>query len=120
MFVPMRLFALEFIRQSLNVDQVHFVPMKKGHMYKLPMIVGPFIVNMRHTFDEVTKMLDEMHMLLGERWAYDPHNVISNRIIENGYLAFIHESRPDLEKIASKGVIISAGANIQTPIISEK
>jgi len=28
-FAPMWLFSLEFIRQSLNVDQVHFVPMKK-------------------------------------------------------------------------------------------
>ena len=46
-FVPMRLFALEFIRKSLNVDQIHFMHIKKGHMFKLPMIVGPFIVNMR-------------------------------------------------------------------------
>ena len=50
-FVPMRLFALEFIRQSLNVDHVHFFPMKKGHMYKLPMSVGLFIVNIIHVFD---------------------------------------------------------------------
>lgn len=28
-FVRMRLFSLDFIRQSLNVDQVHFVPMKR-------------------------------------------------------------------------------------------
>ena len=41
-----------------------FVPMKKGHMFKFPMTVGPFIVNMRQATDEVTKMLDEMHLLL--------------------------------------------------------
>lgn len=89
-------------------------------MYKLPMTVDPFIVNMRQAFEEVTKMLDEMHMMLGESWAYDPHNVISNRKIENGYSAFIHESRLDLERRESKGVISLAGSNIQTPIISEK
>ena len=61
-FVPMRLFTLEFIRQSLNFDHVHLVPMKKGHMYKLPMSVGPFIVNMRQAFEEVTKLLEETHM----------------------------------------------------------
>ena len=55
-FVPMRLFALEFIRKSLNVDQIHFVPMKKGHMLNLLMAVGPFIVNMRQAIDEATKM----------------------------------------------------------------
>ena len=57
-FVPMRFFALEFIRQSLNVDQVHFLPMKKGLMYKLPMNVGPFVVNTRQAFDEVSKILE--------------------------------------------------------------
>ena len=57
MFVPMRLFTLEFIRQNLNVDQVHFVPMKKGHLFKLPMFVGPFIVNMRQAANEANIML---------------------------------------------------------------
>ena len=46
-FVPMRLIALEFIRKSINFDQIHFVPMNKGHMFKFPMVLGPFIVNMR-------------------------------------------------------------------------
>ena len=46
-FVPMRLFALDFIRQGLNVDQVHLVPVKKSHMFKIPRTVGPFIVNTR-------------------------------------------------------------------------
>jgi len=32
-FVPMRLISLEFIRLSLNVDQVHFVLAKKGHPF---------------------------------------------------------------------------------------
>ena len=59
------------------MDQVHFVPMKKGHMYKLPISVGPFIANMRQAFDEVSKLLKETHMLLGEKWAYDPYGVIS-------------------------------------------
>ena len=113
-FVPMRLFAFEFINQCLNVDQIHFVPMKKGHMFKLPMTVGPFIVNMRQSTDEVTRMLDEMHLLLGEKWAYDPHSVISNRRIENEYLAFIHESKPDIEKMANKGFAGSVSSNVQT------
>lgn len=52
-FVPMRIFSLEFIRQNLSVDQVHFVPMKKGFLFKLPKAVGPFIVNTRQTVQEV-------------------------------------------------------------------
>ena len=98
----MRLFALEFIRQSLNVDQVHFVPMKKGHLFKLPMFVGPFIVNMRQAANEANRMLENMHLLLGEKWAYDLHKVISNKRVENGYSAFIHDSRTEVEKLANK------------------
>ena len=87
------------------MDQVHFLPMKKGFMYKLPMNVGPFVVNMRQDFDEVSKMLEETHLLLGEKWSYDPHGVISQRRIENRYSVFSHVSRPDQEKLANLGEI---------------
>lgn len=108
----MRLFALEFIRKSLNVDKIHFVPMKKGHMFKLPMSVGPFIVNTRQAVDEVNNMLDGMHLLLGDKWAYDPQKVISNRRVENGYSAFVHDSRPYIEKLANKSFAGSTSSSI--------
>ena len=60
----------------MNVDQIHFVPIKKGHMLKLTMSVDLFIVNMRQAADEVNMMLDGMHLLLGDKWAYEPHKVI--------------------------------------------
>jgi len=41
-------------------------------------------------------------LLLGERWAYEPHKVISNRRVENGYSAFIHDSKPEIENLANK------------------
>lgn len=119
-FVPIRLFSLEFIRKSLNVDQIHFVPMKKVHMFKLLMSVGLFIVNMRQAADEVNMMLDGIHLLLGDKWAYDPHPVISNRRIENGYSLFVHESRSDIMKLPNIGFEGSISSNIQTPLISEK
>lgn len=49
----MRLIALEFIRQSLNVDQVHFLLAKKGYLFKLPQTIGYFIVNNRKAMEEV-------------------------------------------------------------------
>ena len=44
-FVPMRMFSFEIIRQNINVDQIHFVLVKKGHLFKLPNTMGPLIVN---------------------------------------------------------------------------
>ena len=46
-------------------------------------------------------MLEDMHLLLSEKWAYDPHKVISNKRVENGYFAFIHDNKPALEKLAN-------------------
>ena len=46
--------------------------------------------------------------------------MIYQRRIENGYSAFIHESRPEQEKMASQGEISAVNTSIQTPIITEK
>ena len=94
--------------------------MKKGHIFKLPMFVGLFIVNITQEDDDVNMMLDGIQLQLGDKWAYDPHKVISNRRIENGYSTFVHESRLDIEKLEIKGFLGSATSNIQTPVISKK
>lgn len=58
--MPMKLFSLEFIRQTLNVDQVHFQPAKKGHLFKFPKTVWPLIVNNRQTMEELERILQAM------------------------------------------------------------
>jgi len=40
MFMPMRIFTLEFNRKSLNIDHVPFLPAKKGYMFTLGKPVG--------------------------------------------------------------------------------
>ena len=77
--------------------------MKKGHLFKLFRTVGPFIVNTRQAIEEAHKILDDMHLFLEEKWAYDPPHVISNRIFENGYDPFVHESRTEVEKLENGG-----------------
>lgn len=116
----MRIFSLEFIRQNLNVDQVHFVPMKKGYLFKFPKAVGPFIVNTRQDTQEVEKLLNDMCLLQVVEWAYDPHQIISKRRLENGYSAFVHESRPETEKLANGGLQNTRGTEIETHSITEK
>ena len=84
------------------------------------MNVGPFIVNMRQVAKEANQILEDMHLLLGEKWAYDPHQVISKRRVENGYSAFTHESKPEIEKLANKGFAGTGNTSIETLIISKK
>ena len=46
-YVPMRLFALEYFRQIINFDEVHFLFSKKKTQFKVKNQMGPFIFNNR-------------------------------------------------------------------------
>ena len=58
------------------MDQVHFIPTKKGLPFRLPWTVGPFIVNTRQATDKVHKLLEGMNLLVEEKWAYNPYHII--------------------------------------------
>ena len=55
-YLPMRLFALEYYRQIINSDEVHFVRTKKNAQLRIKYHLGPFICNNR----EVGKEADEI------------------------------------------------------------
>lgn len=61
-----------------------------------------------------------MCLLQVVEWAYDTHQIISKRRIENGYSVFVHESRPETEKLANGGLQNTHGIEIETPSITEK
>ena len=44
----MRLFALEYIKQILNLDEVNFLSAKKKTQFKIKNHIGPFIFNNRN------------------------------------------------------------------------
>ena len=46
-YLPMRLFALEYIRQILNSDEINFLAAKKKTQFKIKNQVGPFFCNNR-------------------------------------------------------------------------
>lgn len=52
-FLPVRIFALEYIRQMINVDEIHFVAAKKKSQFRIKSEIGPFIYNSRATGEEV-------------------------------------------------------------------
>jgi len=57
----MKIFALELIKESLNAEQIQFVPTRKGYMFRLARTVGPFIVNVKQAFRKVEEMLKEFN-----------------------------------------------------------
>jgi len=52
-FLPMMIFALEYIKQMMNMNDTHFVSRKHKAHFKLKARVGPFIVNTRDAEKEV-------------------------------------------------------------------
>lgn len=46
-YLPIRIFALEYVRQRLNADEIHFVVAKKKSQFELKAHAGPFICNTR-------------------------------------------------------------------------
>lgn len=96
-FPAMRIFALEFIRQTLKADQIHFVPTKKEYILKLPTSVGPFTVNLRHALSTMEMLLQGMDLLQGKVWPYDPKGILSNRKRKIKLIAYVHETRPFIE-----------------------
>jgi len=82
-YLPIRIFALEYVRQRLHVDEVHFVAAKKKSQFKMKGQVGPFICNTREVGKEAVKLLKEMNFALSFTWSYDPLGVISKLRVEN-------------------------------------
>ena len=62
-YVPVRVFALEYIRQIMNSDDIHFVSLKKKQQLRIKGQIGSFICNSRGTGEEVDRMLKEMKFL---------------------------------------------------------
>lgn len=62
-----------------------------------------------------------MNLKLGEKWACDPHHIISNKIAENDYAPYVQEAQLVVEKLETRGqTSLSRGVEIETPHQSEK
>ena len=58
--------------------------------------------------------MNDMCLLQVVERAYDPNQIISKIRLENGYSAFVHESRPKIEKLANGGLQNTHGIEIET------
>lgn len=72
----MRIFALEYFRQIINSDDVHFMAVKKKTQFKVKSELGPFIFKKRQDGPEEDNMLQELKLTKSFMWQYDPHGVI--------------------------------------------
>jgi len=70
-YLPMKLFALEYYRQIINVDEVNFVTSNKKAYFKVKDQLGPFICNSREAGKEADLILQSMKFQRRFVWRYD-------------------------------------------------
>jgi hypothetical protein len=103
-YVPVRIFALEYIRQIMNSDDIHFVSLKKKQQLRIKGQIGSFICNSRGAGEEADRMLKEMKFSTSFIWHYDPYGIISDMRVKNKNAPYAHESKPEIEKFANQTV----------------
>jgi hypothetical protein len=101
-YMPVRIFSLEYIRQIMNSDDIHFVSLKKKQQLRLKGQIGSFICNNRGAGDEADRLLREMKFITSFPWHYDPHGIISEMRVKNKNAPYVHEPRPEIEKYANQ------------------
>ena len=97
-YVPMRVFSLEYIRQMINMDDLHFVSGKRKAQFKLKESIESFICNTRATSAEADAMLKKMGFQPSFTWSYDSHGIISSLRVELKTTSYTHASRAEIEK----------------------
>lgn len=119
--MPMRIFPLEFIRKSVNVDDVHFFPSKNGYMFNLGKPICPFIANSRQAFQVAKKLMKEMNFDMGDVWHYDRHGVIAKKREITKSSTYYYECRPEIEwKANLDSWPINIDMDIDTPLKNHK
>jgi hypothetical protein len=101
-YVPVRIFSLEYIRQIMNLDDIHFVSLKKKQQLRIKGQIGSFICNSRGTGEEADRMLKEMKFFMSFPWHYDPYGIISEMRVKNKNIPYVHVSKPEIEKFANQ------------------
>jgi hypothetical protein len=103
-YLPIRIFSLEYIRQIINSDDIHFVSLKKKQQLIIKGQIGSFIYNNRGDEEEADKLLKEMKFVTSFTWHYDPCGIISEMRVKNKNILYVHESRPEVEKFTNQTV----------------
>jgi hypothetical protein len=97
-YLPVRIFSLEYIRQMVNSDDIHFVVANKKSQLRIKTQIGPFICNNRSAGEEENNLLKQMRFTPSSTWTYDPFGVISKLRIKQRSIPYAHTQKPEVDK----------------------
>ena len=97
-YLPIQIFALEYIRQMINSDDIHFVSLKKKQQLRIQGRIGLFICNSRAAGEEAEKILREMKFNTSFIWQYDLSGISAEMRSKNKSAQYAHILKPKIEK----------------------
>jgi hypothetical protein len=101
-YLPVRIFSLEYIRQMINSDEIHFMSLKKKQQLIIKGKIRSFICNSRGAGEEADRLLKEMKFFFSFIWHYDPCRIIIDMRIKNKNIPCVHTPNPEIEKFANQ------------------
>jgi hypothetical protein len=90
-FLTPRIFYLEFIMQRIISETENLLKLHKASNLKLPFIIGPFIIKSRSCLSKVQEKIKEFGFAQLQGRSYDPHQIISKRILMKKHDPYEHE-----------------------------
>jgi hypothetical protein len=97
-----RIFALEYIRQIINSDDIHFVAFNKKQQLRIKGQTETFICNSRAARAMAYKLLKEMKLSISFPWHYDPCGIIAETKLKNKISPYAHVPKPKIEKFMNQ------------------
>jgi len=100
----MRLFALEYYKQLINLDVTHFHSTKKKARLKFKDHLGPFIMNKKEGWQDADLILKDQIKLKRSFWwvPYDPLGFISARRVKYRLTPYTHCKIPHMKNMLIK------------------
>jgi hypothetical protein len=81
-------FALEYFRQILAADFLHFILKNQKAYFALPTQAFSFIIKSRSFVDVINKLISSLGLEKGDILKYDPHHIISKKCIALNYAPY--------------------------------
>jgi hypothetical protein len=97
-YLPIKIFSLEYIRQIINSDDIHFVSLKKKQQLRIKGQIGSFICNIQDVGEDSNKLLKEMKFDISFLWHYDLCGIIVEMRFKNKSSPYAHVPKPKIEK----------------------
>jgi hypothetical protein len=112
-FPTPRIFSLEFIKQIIISETENFLTLCKASNLKFPFIIGPFIVKSRSCLYQIQSKLKEFGFSQLQGRRYDPHQIISKRILMNKQAPYEHEHVEGFDKMENLEFYVDIEAILQ-------